>query len=165
MSCALAYRKCPQAIFVRSNFEKYRTASQQIRDVFKRYTDLIEPMSLDEAYLDVTDNGHGLYATEIAKRIKKEIQQETLLTGSAGVAPNKLLAKIASDVNKPDGLTVVRPNQAREFMGKAKRFKDIDTGVFKGRGAVPLNRKEGLLLFDSLRFGGFPDLTLPLGTC
>jgi DNA polymerase-4 len=115
MASVHAYKLCPQAIFIRGNFEKYREVSKQIREIFKRYTDLIEPLSLDEAYLDVT--GHELYATEIAKKLKEEIKREVGLTGSAGVAPNKLVAKIASDMHKPDGLTVVRPHQVLHFMG------------------------------------------------
>lgn len=114
MPSSHAYRLCPQGIFVRGNFARYKEVSRQIRDVFKRYTKLIEPLSLDEAYLDVT--GHELYATQIAKRIKDTIQKELALTASAGVAPNKLIAKIASDYNKPNGITVVQPHQVEDFM-------------------------------------------------
>src|SRR3989338_5154126 len=116
MSCARAAFLCPEAIFIKPNFEKYKAASVQIREIFSRYTDLIEPLSLDEAYLDVTNNKLGLYAVQIAKRIKSDIVKELNLTGSAGVAPNKLVAKIASDLNKPDGLTIVLPHQVTEFM-------------------------------------------------
>ena len=115
MSSSQAYKRCPEAIFVGTNFEKYRAVSSQIREIFKRYTPIIEPLSLDEAYLDVT--GHELYATEIAKRVRAEIFKETALTCSAGVGANKLIAKIASDMNKPDGLTVVTPAQSERFMG------------------------------------------------
>ena len=121
MASSVAYRMCPKAIFVRPNFEKYKEASLAIREIFKRYTDKIEPLSLDEAYLDVTE--HNMFAVQIAKRIKTEIQNETGLTGSAGVAPNKLIAKIASDFHKPDGLTVVLPHQAKDFMGQLKLRK------------------------------------------
>lgn len=114
MASAHAYRLCPQAIFVRPNFEKYRLVSGQIREIFKNYSEVIEPLSLDEAYLDVT--GHEFFATTIARKIKEDIQASTQLTGSAGVAPNKMLAKIASDMNKPNGLTVVQPHQALSFM-------------------------------------------------
>lgn len=117
MACATAYRLCPEAIFIRPNFEKYTESSKVIREIFSRYTSLIEPLSLDEAYLDVTDNALGLRATQIAKRIQDDIIRELDLTGSAGVAPNKLVAKIASDVNKPKGITVVMPEQVLKFMG------------------------------------------------
>lgn len=116
MPCAHAKRLCPKAIFVPPNFAKYQAASQQIRAIFAQYTALIEPLSLDEAYLDVTHNELGLYAVKIAKRIQEEILAVTQLTGSAGIAPNKMLAKIASDMNKPHGLTAVLPHQAYDFM-------------------------------------------------
>lgn len=115
MSSAMAYRLCPQAIFVPPCFEKYKEASSHIRKIFKRFTDIIEPISLDEAYLDVT--GHELYAIQIAKQIKEAIRSELSLTGSAGVAPNKLIAKISSDFHKPDGITVVLPQNVLQFMG------------------------------------------------
>lgn len=116
MACSVAYRLCPQAIFVPTNFEKYRAAAIQIRDIFSNYTDIIEPLSLDEAYLDVTSNNLGLYAIKIAKLIQEEILAKTGLTGSAGIAPNKLLAKITSDINKPHGLTVLLPERVLDFM-------------------------------------------------
>ncbi len=116
MACSQAKRLCPQAIFIKPNFTKYSEASQRIRAVFYKYTQLVEPLSLDEAYLDVTDNAEGLYAVKIAKRIQDEIYETIDLTGSAGVAPNKLLAKIASDIRKPKGLTVVLPEKAMDFM-------------------------------------------------
>lgn len=112
-----ARRLCPELIFVKTRFDAYKTVSRQIRDIFKRYTDLIEPLSLDEAFLDVTDPRRGgPIATEIAAEIKKEIHEETELTASAGVSYNKFLAKIASDLEKPDGLTVIRPEQAEAFI-------------------------------------------------
>ncbi len=117
MACSTAYRLCPEAVFVRPNFEKYTENSKAIREIFSRYTSIIEPLSLDEAYLDVSDNNLGLRATQIAKRIQDDIIRELDLTGSAGVAPNKLVAKIASDVNKPKGITVVMPEQVLPFMG------------------------------------------------
>jgi DNA polymerase-4 len=117
MACAQAARLCPEAVFIRPNFEKYSSASQQIRAIFRKYTPLIQPLSLDEAYLDVTDNVRGLYAVKIARLIQDEVFETLSLTGSAGVAPNKLLAKIASDIRKPRGLTVVLPEQAEAFMG------------------------------------------------
>ncbi len=114
MASSRAFKLCPQAIFVRGNFCRYKEVSLQIREIFNRFTTLVEPLSLDEAYLDVT--GHELYATQIAKKIKDSIQKEIGLTASAGVAPNKLIAKIASDLNKPNGLTVIQPHQVEEFM-------------------------------------------------
>jgi DNA polymerase-4 len=117
MPCSQAARLCPEAIFLKPNFELYKVASLEIHSIFNRYTDRIEPLSLDEAYLDVTDHGAGLYATSIARRIQREIAEELRLTGSAGVAPNKLVAKIASDMHKPFGLTIVLPQQVTRFMG------------------------------------------------
>ncbi|MES2744260.1 MAG: DNA polymerase IV [Bdellovibrionota bacterium] len=117
MACATAYRLCPEAIFIRPNFDKYTEDSRAIREIFGRYTHLIEPLSLDEAYLDVTHSPMGLRATQIAKKIQDDIIRELNLSGSAGVAPNKLVAKIASDINKPKGITVVMPEQVLKFMG------------------------------------------------
>jgi DNA polymerase IV len=116
MPCSQALRLCAEAVFIRPNFEKYVSASLQIREIFKKYTSLIEPLSLDEAYLDVTNNEQGLYAVKIAQLIQNEIYEMTGLTGSAGIAPNKLLAKIASDMRKPKGMTIVLPGQAIQFM-------------------------------------------------
>ncbi len=116
MSCAKAARLCPDGVFVRPRFDRYVEISQQIRAIFRRYTHLVEPLSLDEAYLDVTDNALGLYAVAIAKLIRADIADETHLTASAGVAPNKMLAKIASDLNKPNGLAVILPDQVEEFV-------------------------------------------------
>ncbi|HWT14916.1 MAG TPA: DNA polymerase IV [Patescibacteria group bacterium] len=108
---------CPQALFVPPDFARYREASRRVRDIFARHTDLIEPLSLDEAYLDVTNNKRGIAsATVIAESIRADIRAETGLTASAGVAPNKFIAKIASDWNKPDGLMVVRPAQVLDFL-------------------------------------------------
>jgi len=117
MSVARALRLCPQACYVAPDFDRYREVSRQVRQIFARHTDLIEPLSLDEAYLDVTSNKRGLAsATEVAQVIRAEIQAETGLTASAGVAPNKFLAKIASDWNKPDGLFVLRPRDVAAFL-------------------------------------------------
>jgi len=131
MSCARAYQLCPNVIFVRPRFDDYVQVSQQIRNIFLSYTDLVEPLSLDEAYLDVTVNKQSIQsATWIAQRIRQEIRQETGLTASAGVSYNKFLAKIASDVNKPDGLTVVTPEQAEQFIA------DLPIRHFHGVGRV-----------------------------
>jgi DNA polymerase-4 len=117
MSCAEAYRRCPETVFIRPDFPKYHKYSQMIRSIFFKYTDLVEPLSLDEAYLDVTVNKiNEEFATRVASAIKKEILDETGLTASAGVAPNKFVAKIASDFKKPDGLTVVPPEKVLEFI-------------------------------------------------
>ncbi len=116
MACSVAQRLCPQAIFLPPRFERYQEISRKIREIFQRYTDKIEPLSLDEAYLDVTDSTLGLYASQIARHIKEDILRELGLTCSAGVGPNKLIAKIASDFKKPNGLVVVTPDQALEFM-------------------------------------------------
>ncbi len=115
MSCAKAARLCPKGVFVRPRFERYQEMAHVIRGIFRRYTDRVEPLSLDEAYLDVTNNSHRLYAVEIAKRIRAEILKDTGLTASAGVAPNKMLAKIASEINKPNGLAVILPEQVSTF--------------------------------------------------
>ena len=128
MSCARAYRLCPQVIFVRPRFSAYHEVSQQIREIFQRYTDLIEPLSLDEAYLDVTINKPGIQsATWVAQIIRQKIKNETGLTASAGISYNKFLAKIASDVKKPDGLTVVTPEQAEQFIARLpiRRFHGV----------------------------------------
>lgn len=118
MACAQAARLCPEAIFISPDFAKYKAASQEIHEIFARYTSQIEPLSLDEAYLDVTHNTQGLYATSIALQIQRAIQSELRLSGSAGIAPNKLIAKIASDFHKPAGITVVLPEQVNRFMQK-----------------------------------------------
>jgi DNA polymerase IV len=117
MPSRTAIQRCPRLIFVLPRFEVYRGISEQIRAVFKRYTDLVEPLSLDEAYLDVTVNKAGINsATEIAKQIKKSIHSETGLTASAGISINKFLAKTASGMNKPDGLTLILPDEAAAFV-------------------------------------------------
>jgi DNA polymerase-4 len=114
-----ARRLCPELIFVRTRFDAYQAASQQIREIFRSYTDLVEPLSLDEAYLDVTTPKRGPpSATEIARTIKQEIKAKTGLIASAGVSFNKFLAKVASDLRKPDGLAVIRPEQAEAFIAQ-----------------------------------------------
>jgi DNA polymerase IV len=118
MSMAQAKRRCPQLIVVPTHFEKYKEVSQQIHAVFHEYTDLVEPISLDEAFLDVTDNKKGIeLAVDIAKEIKQKILERTSLTASAGVSFNKLLAKIASDMRKPNGIFTVHPDRALDFIG------------------------------------------------
>src|SRR6516162_7487582 len=110
MPAVRAERLCPNAIFVAPDFTRYRAVSRSVREIFERHTDLVEPLSLYEAYLDVTENKTGLAtATSVARTIREEIRQELDLTASAGVAPNKFLAKLASDWRKPDGLFVIQP--------------------------------------------------------
>jgi len=117
MPAVTAERLCPGGIFVAPDFTRYREVSRQVRAIFHRHTDLVEPLSLDEAYLDVTHEKTGLAtATECARVIRAEIRAETSLTASAGVAPNKFLAKIASDWKKPDGLFVLRPHEVESFL-------------------------------------------------
>jgi DNA polymerase IV len=117
MPAVRAERLCPDAIFVPPDFVRYKAVSKLIRDIFSRHTDLIEPLSLDEAYLDVTENKLALSsATEVAAHIRQAIFEKTQLTASAGIAPNKFLAKIASDWNKPNGQYVVRPTAVIDFL-------------------------------------------------
>ena len=131
MPSSKAHRLCPQAIFVKPHFEAYRLASQQIRKIFFEYTDLVEPMSMDEAYLDVTNNKKNIpSATEIAIEIKQKILETTKLTASAGVSYNKFLAKIASDFDKPDGLVVITPKDAEKVL------ENLPIGKFHGIGKV-----------------------------
>lgn len=117
MPSTRAERLCPEAVFVAPDFARYRAVSQQVRAIFARYTPIIEPLSLDEAYLDVTTHRGGLEtATAVAEAIRSAIRNELHLTASAGVATNKLLAKLASDANKPDGICVVRPQAVDRFL-------------------------------------------------
>jgi DNA polymerase-4 len=117
MPALRAERLCPDGIFIAPDFPRYRAVSRLTREIFKRHTDLVEPLSLDEAYLDVTENKTGLpTATRVASTIRKQIRQELQLTASAGVAPNKFLAKLASDWRKPDGLFVIQPEEVESFL-------------------------------------------------
>lgn len=119
MPSKTAQRLCPEAIFVPPRFDAYKAASKHIREIFHRYTDSIEPLSLDEAYLDVTQDKQDIgYAIDIARLIKQTIKEELNLTASAGVSVNKFIAKIASDMNKPDGLTFIGPSSIEDFMEK-----------------------------------------------
>jgi DNA polymerase-4 len=129
MPSSLAARKCADLIFVRPRFDAYKEASNHIRSIFHRYTDLVEPLSLDEAYLDVTQNKMGLEsATQIARNIRKEIYDELNLTASAGVSVNKFLAKVASDLNKPNGISLIRPEQVDAFSANLKIEKFFGIG-------------------------------------
>jgi len=117
MPAARARRLCPDAVFVRGDYEKYGRVSREIRAILQSYTDLVEPLSVDEAYLDVTENLRGIRsATELAQAVRREIRETTRLTASAGVGPNKFIAKLASDLDKPDGLCVVPPEAVPAFL-------------------------------------------------
>src|SRR5438309_4139709 len=120
MPAIRAERLCPDAFFVAPDFTRYRAGSCDVRNIFRPYTDLIEPLSLDEAYLDVTENKTGLpTATLVARTIREQIRGELNLTASAGVAPNKFLAKLASDWRKPDGLVVIQPEVGDAFRSRS----------------------------------------------
>ncbi len=139
-----ARRLCPDLIFVPARFDAYRTASQQIRNIFERFTDIIQPLSLDEAYLDVTTNKLGIVsATYIAQEIRRLIREETGLTASAGVSCNKLLAKLASDQNKPDGLCVVKPDEAEAFMAQMPVARIHGVGPVTARRMASLGIHKG----------------------
>jgi DNA polymerase-4 len=139
MPAIRAERLCPDAVFVPPDFTRYKAVSRQVREIFARHTDLIEPLSLDEAYLDVTvPKGGQATATEVAQAIRAQIREETQLTASAGVAPNKFLAKIASDWRKPDGLFVIRPHQVFDFL------TPLPVGCIPGVGKVAQQRLEAL---------------------
>lgn len=160
MSGALAQKLCPHLIFVKSNFDRYREVSQQIRKIFFEYTDLVEPLSLDEAYLDVTENKMGNpSATLIAQEIREKIKEKTGLNASAGISINKFVAKIASDYNKPNGQKTVYPKEIASFLealeirkfhgvGKVTAEKMYGLGIFTGR-----DLKEKSLEFLAENFG------------
>src|SRR5271166_5492689 len=148
MPAIRAERLCPDATFVPPDFTRYRAVSHSVREIFKRHTDLIEPLSLDEAYLDVTENKTDLpTATLVARTIREQIRQELSLTASAGVAPNKFLAKIASDWRKPDGLFVIQPDDVDTFL------LPLPVGRLPGVGKVTEEklRKLGLRLVGEIR--------------
>src|SRR5246500_3272504 len=129
MPAVTAERLCPQAAFLPPDFSRYKAVSLAVREIFRRHTDCIEPLSLDEAYLDVTDNKTGLpTATRVASTIRAQIWSELNLTASAGVAPNKFLAKIASDWKNPNGLFVIQPHEVVEFL------RDLPIGRVPGVG-------------------------------
>jgi DNA polymerase IV len=137
MPAIRAERLCPDAIFVPPDFVRYKAASRAAREIFLRHTDLIEPLSLDEAYLDVTENKTALpTATRVARTIRDQIREELHLTASAGVAPNKFLAKIASDWRKPDGLFVIQPEEVETFLSP------LPVGRIPGVGNVTEKRLE-----------------------
>src|SRR6202008_241242 len=138
MPALRAERLCPNGVFLPPDFPRYRAASHQVREIFARHTHLIEPLSLDEAYLDVTENKTCLpTATQVARTIREQIRTELHLTASAGVAPNKFLAKIASDWRKPDGLFVVQPEEVDSFL------LPLPVGRLPGVGKVMEERLKG----------------------
>jgi DNA polymerase-4 len=147
-----AVQLCPEVIFVRPRFPVYKEVSQKIREIFRRYTDLIEPLSLDEAYLDVTQDKLNIgSAIDIAKLIKQAIKDELQLTASAGVSINKFVAKIASDMNKPDGLTFIGPSSIESFMEKLAVEK------FFGVGKVTAEKMKKMGLFTGADLKQLPE--------
>jgi DNA polymerase-4 len=171
MPCSRAYRLCPQAHFIRPRMNRYREISSQILNIFKQYTDLVEPLSLDEAFLDITSNHKGQKsATILAHQICNQIFKETGLTASAGVSCNKFVAKIASDLNKPQGITLVKPNEVPQFLsslpigkfygvGKVTEKKMISFGIRTGSDLRAQTReqlierfgKQGLFYYEIVR--------------
>ncbi|EFR44915.1 DNA polymerase IV [Streptococcus pseudoporcinus] len=155
MSSKEAYERCPQAIFISGNYGKYREVGLEIRRIFKRYTDLVEPMSIDEAYLDVTENKLGLTsAVKIAKLIQYDIWKELHLTCSAGVSYNKFLAKLASDFEKPHGLTLILPDQAQPFLEKLPIEK------FHGVGIKSVEKLHEMGIYNGKDLLGLSEMTL-----
>ena len=139
MSSQRAKRLCPQLTFVSGRMDVYKAVSRQIHEIFHEYTDIVEPLSLDEAFLDVTENKQNIpLAVDIAKAIKQKIREELHLIASAGVSYNKFLAKIASDYRKPDGLCTIHPSQAEEFI------KRLPIESFWGIGPVTAQRMHSL---------------------
>lgn len=142
MSSILALRQCPHLIFVKPRFDRYKEISEKIREIFHEYTDLVEPLSLDEAYLDVTENKKGNpSASLIAKEIRQKIFEETGLTASAGISVNKFIAKIASDHNKPNGQKTVNPEEVEAFV------EELDIRKFFGVGKVTAEKMYQLGIF------------------
>ena len=155
MSSKEAYERCPQAVFISGNYEKYKAVGLQIRSIFKRYTDLIEPMSIDEAYLDVTENKLGIKsAVKIARLIQQDIWHELRLTASAGISYNKFLAKMASDYQKPHGLTVILPDQAQDFL------KQMDIAKFHGVGKKTVERLHEMGIYTGADLLDVSEVTL-----
>jgi DNA polymerase-4 len=160
MPAVRAERLCPQAVFVPPDFVRYKAVSRQIREIFARHTDLVEPLSLDEAYLDVTQPKRDLgSATAIAEDIRAAIREETQLTASAGVAPNKFLAKIASDWNKPDGLFVLKPAMVDAFVAQLRVGRVPGVGKVMERRLAEL----GIATCADLRAHGAEELEARFG--
>ena len=160
MSGRQAKKLCPELIFVSSNGSRYREVSEQIREVFHEYTDLVEPLSLDEAYLDVTQNKKGMIsATQIAEEIRQKIEHKTKLTASAGISINKFLAKVASDYNKPNGQKTIPPEEVLDFM------EALDVRKFHGIGKVTADKmyRQGIYTGADLKALTLEDLTSRFG--
>jgi DNA polymerase IV len=139
LASKIAAQRCPHLIFVKARFDVYSAVSRQIREIFFAYTDMVEPLSLDEAYLDVTENKIGMpSATIIANQIRQRIFEETGLTATAGVSYNKFLAKIASDMNKPNGFTLITPDKAEDLVA------GLDIGKFHGIGKVTAAKMQSM---------------------
>jgi len=160
MPGATARRRCPELVFVRPRFEVYRSVSRQLHEIFARYTDAVEPLSLDEAYLDVSADRAGLgSATRTATAIREAIREELQLTASAGVSYNKFIAKVASDQNKPDGLCVVRPEEGAAFVAAlpARRFYGVGPRTAERMAALGIHTgadlREQSLAFLEQHFG------------
>ncbi len=171
MPSTTAFKLCPHAIFLRPNMDRYRKISHEIMEIFTEYADLVEPLSLDEAFIDVTENKKGVIsATRIANLIRRQIYKETGLTASAGVSFNKFLAKVASDQNKPNGTYVIPPEQAQSFLsalpigkfygiGKVTEKKMFRLGIYTGGDLLHWQRsllinhfgKTGSYLYDIAR--------------
>ncbi|MBA3326114.1 MAG: DNA polymerase IV, partial [Rhodobacteraceae bacterium] len=161
MPSVTAKRRCPDIVFVKPRFDAYREVSSQIRSIFADYSDLVEPLSLDEAYLDVTDDRLGLgSARAIAEDIRRRIAGETKLTASAGVSYCKFIAKLASDYRKPDGLTVIRPAQGPDFVAS------LPVARFHGVGPVTARKMEslGISTGADLRKWSLPELESRFGS-
>src|SRR5580700_10785366 len=160
MPAVRAERLCPNAVFLPPDFPRYRAVSRQVRDILHRYTDLIEPLSLDEAYLDVTENKTGLpTATQVARTIREQIRTELQLTASAGVAPNKFLAKIASDWKKPNGLFVIQPEEVDAFLpplpvGRIPGVGKVTEAKLERLGIKTVGDLQGVVLTDLERAFG-----------
>lgn len=171
MPSKIAFKKCPQIIFVKPRFNRYKEISKQVMSIFYEYTDLVEPLSIDEAFLDVSENKKNIQtATEIALEIKNRIKDEIGITASAGVSMNKFLAKIASDYNKPDGIYVITPKKAEAFIeqlpiakffgiGKVTAQKMYKLGIFRGLELKQVSMetlcrhfgKQGIFFFNIVR--------------
>ncbi|WP_092222045.1 DNA polymerase IV [Desulforhopalus singaporensis] len=143
MPCRKAATLCPHAVFVRPRMDRYKEVSNQVMDIFREYTDLVEPLSLDEAFLDVTDNPYHDSATLIARRIRQQIREKLNLTASAGVSCNKFLAKVASEINKPDGIATIPPEQAIAFINTLPVGKFFGVGRVTEQKMVKLGIKTG----------------------
>jgi DNA polymerase-4 len=161
MPMARAVRLCPDLVIVRPDFERYRRVSGQVMEILRACTPLVEPLSLDEAYLDVTENAWGeAYGSTVAKRLKASIREQTGLTASAGVAPNKFLAKIASGYRKPDGLTVISPQRVEAFL------QELPVEALWGVGPVTARKlhQAGILKLTDVRTADMEVLRATVGS-